>query len=103
MISPLSGVLHKKGGKRNSPDPERSVWGYFSDPTRVRLKSYPLAPAACQASRKGPQRLPFPPCNPHVRGGRAGPKKARRGRRREREEKENAKDLAVMARGRRSA
>ena len=73
MIRPLSSVLHEKGGKRNSPDPERSVWGYFSDPTRVRLKSYPLAPAACQASRRGPQRLPSPPSHPLEKGRRAGP------------------------------
>ena len=83
----------KKGGKRNSPDPERSVWGYFSDPTRVRLKSYPLAPAACQASRKGPQRLPFPPCHPHVRGGRAGPKMP--GENKERREREREEVPAV--------
>ena len=70
-----SGVLHRKrGGKRPGLLGLRGL--FLGCPPQPLLKMTPykyLAPTACWASRRGPRWLPFPPCHPHVRGGRASP------------------------------
>ena len=70
MISPLSGVLHEKGRQQTWPlRPCRSNFG-LPPATTPKITPYEyLAPADCQASRRGPRLVPFSPEPPARLGG----------------------------------
>ncbi len=76
MISPLSGVLHEKGRQQTWPlRPCRSNFG-LPPATTPKIKPYEyLAPADCQASRRGPRLVPFSPEPPALSGGKGWPQK----------------------------
>ena len=101
MFRPLSSVLHEKGRGRKWTWPLRPLRSNLGGPPQppLRIKSLgKLAPADCQASRRGPRLVPFSPEPPALSGGEGLAQEIPRDRKREKEEEKLRCGRSALAR-----